>query len=75
MKQPYFWRVETTNRSAYGQVYWALYPPSTKRSVPVIKDAASEARNKAALAMSSASPKRPNGYAVLSAFSASSAVP
>ena len=34
--------------------YFAVYPPSTIRQVPVIKEASSEARNKIALATSSA---------------------
>jgi len=41
--------------------YPAVYPPSTIRAVPVTKLESSEARNRAALAISSGSATRPKG--------------
>src|SRR6185437_4769026 len=44
-----------------GVTYAAAMPPSTRNSVPVTKEDSSDARNNAARAISTASPKRPMG--------------
>src|ERR1700753_4033083 len=49
----------------------AVCPPSTYNTEPVINDASSEARNKAALAISSGKPRRPMGNVLAKASSCS----
>jgi hypothetical protein len=49
------------NPGRWCRCYWAVYPPSIKRSAPVMKDESSQARNRAARATSSGVPILPIG--------------
>ena len=54
------------------RAYFAVRPPSSTSSAPVISDESSEARNTTARATSSARPRRPMGWKSLSHCSAPS---
>jgi hypothetical protein len=49
-------------------VYWALKPPSTRMSWPVVKAAPGELSQRTALAISSGVPTRPTGFCASIAF-------
>lgn len=52
---------ERRTREVDSRGYQLVAPPSTGSTTPVMKEAASEAKNRAAAAMSCGVPSRPNG--------------